>query len=113
MLMYTSSNPPTAAIESEVNSLLTRCKNKFKTAKPNLWPDELHSRPFPKMMCIIDLAKGVWDQNQPEGRDSKKEDTSHRKIPKFIYANKNEEIIKKVVLECRRQGMERAIFGKH
>ena len=41
------------------------------------------------------------------------EDTSHRKIPKFIYANKHEEIIKKVVLECRRQGMELSIFSEH
>ena len=106
MLMCTSNNPLTAAVASEVNSLLTKCKNRFKTAKPNLWTEELHSRPFPKMMCIIDGAKGVWEQNQPQGRDAKKEDTSHRKIPRFIYANKNEEIIQKVVLECRRQGME-------
>ena len=113
MLMYTSNNPRTAAIASEVNFLLTRCKNKFKMAKPNLWPKELHSGPFPKMMCIIDWAKGVWDQNQPQGRDTKMEYTSHRKIPTFISANKHEERIKKVVLECRRQGMERAIFGEH
>ena len=89
MLMYTSNNLLTAGIASEVNSLLTKCKNRFKTAKPNLWTEELHSRPFPKMMCIIDGAKGVWEQNQPQGRDAKKEDTSHRKIPTFIYANKH------------------------
>ena len=61
MLMYTSNNPPKAEIASEVNSLLTRCEKKFKMAKLNLWPEELHSGPLPKMMCIIDRVKGLWD----------------------------------------------------
>ena len=59
MLIYTSNNSPMEVIASEVNSLLTRCENKFKTAKPNLWPGELYSGPFRKMMYILDWAKGV------------------------------------------------------
>ena len=79
---------------------------------PILYPASIHSKGlFPRMQCFLDWGKGgVWVDPESKVRG---EDTTHRKVPTFIYAKDDEARILKIVKACKERRLEQKIFGQH
>ena len=54
ILLYCPTQPSIEVIADEARQLLDKCERNFKTSKPYLNPDAIHSGEFPKMHCILD-----------------------------------------------------------
>ena len=110
MLLYSPTSVPMEVIADEVRNLFVSCEQQFKKENPQHWPDSESLGPFPKMHCKLDWARGGVYADKPKGST---EDTSHRKVPTFMYAGSDEDRIVMVMRECTRREMETKVFGKH
>ena len=97
-------------IADEVRELFATCEQKFKKEDPARWPDAETMDTFLKMHCRLDWAKGgVYAEKSKNST----EDTSHWKVPTFVYSGAGEDRIIKVMRECTRQELESKFFGEH
>ena len=110
MLFYGPTSPPMQIICDEVLELLAENEKLFVSQKPNQFPADLHDGAFPVLFANLDWARGGNFVDRPVGVQ---EDTSHRKVPTFMYDFKDGDRIMKVMRECKRLGKEAKVFGQH
>ena len=110
-LMYAPNRPPMEVIAAETRKLLSDCETKWKSEHPHMWPESIHGGEFPKLHCILDWGKGGKYVEKPA--NAPREDTSHRKLPTFIYDGEDEPRLEALFRECKRLGLERDVFGEH
>ena len=111
MLMYAPNSVPMDTYASEVQKLLEAREKEWTVKNPHLWDKRVHSGEFPEIKCILDWGRGTKWEERKAGAPN--EDTTHRKVPTFLYATKHEERIMALVKECKRRGLEKGIFGEH
>ncbi len=98
-------------IAAETRKLLSDCETKWKSEHPHMWPESIHGGEFPKLHCILDWGKGGKYVEKPA--NAPREDTSHQKLPTFIYDGEDEPCLEALFRECKRLGLERDVFGEH
>ena len=109
--MYISTKVPTEFMAEDTWTMIHDYKKALVKHCSNGFPARQHLGNLPALEVKIDWAKGGNYITTHEGRA--KEDTSHRKVPIFVYDAKHKECIKAVIMECKKNKHEREVFGEH
>ena len=94
LCFYGPTSSPMQTICDEVIQLLTENEKLFVVQKPNQFPAHVHSGKFPVLFANLDWARGGNFVERPAGVQ---DDTTHRKVPTFMYDYKNRDHILVVV----------------
>ena len=112
MMLLGPNRTPMENYEKHGWKMLSDLEKEMVRKYPTLYPPEIHSKgTFPRMQCFLDWGKGGhWVDPDSKVRG---EDTTHRKVPTYIYAKDDEERILKIVRACKERRLEQKIFGQH
>ena len=103
---------PVDHIKTMAMRLLSDLEERLSLEQPDKFPWRAQHPNLPETVCKIDWAKGTpWRSKPAEKPGTIREDTSNRKVPTFTYRGADEERLIALVRECKKQGLERTVFG--
>ena len=111
MLLNSPTKVPMSSVKDKCHTILSKLEKDLVTKYPEEYRPWQHSGPFPEFDVILDWGReGNW-------KDPKKrvagEDTSHRKVPTFVYEKLNEERLIKICTAAKERELEKKAMGQH